>query len=436
MSINYLSKNILLSIFLTLLFSLPVFAKFNIVDKLKNKVNQRGEQETDNAIDKTINSVVDEIKKPSQKNKDAEKNSSTETEKNGNEPEKKSSPQTKPDLPVKNADLKSYSKYDFIPGDKILFWEDFLQDAIGDFPQYWYTNASGEVVTLDGLPGRWLMTKANASYFYRMGEPLPENFTLEFEYVRTNCEVNGNRMSFYLFAVDKNSNPFERNNFPGFKCEIIHEKEMVVANWGTEAYEKIQNSRQSLAVLHENCNKPVKISIWAQKQRVRIYVNEVKAFDIPRLLPQKREINIFRFDRGWSDKGFISNVRIAAGSPDMRNKLLSEGKLITHGILFDVNSDKIKAESFGTLKEIASILKDNPSIRIKIIGHTDSDGSDDANLELSKKRALSIKKCLMTEFQIEDSRLDTDGKGESEPISDNTTQSGKASNRRVEFIKL
>lgn len=437
MIINFVSKNIMTSLLLTILFYLPVFSEFNVIDKIKHKVNNRGEQETDNAIDKAINSVVGEIKKPSKNNKGTKNKSTSETEKSSTGSEKNSSSQTKhKNLPIENTELKSYSKFDFIPGDKILFWEDFLQDSVGDFPQYWYTNASGEVVNIEDLPGHWLMTKANASYFYRLEEPLPENFTLEFDYLRTNCEVNGNQMCFYLFAVDKSKNPFEQNNFPGFKFEIIHADEAVVENWGIETYEKIQNSRQTLEVLRENCNKPVKISICAQKQRVRIYVNEVKAFDIPRLLPKKREINIFRFDRRWSDNGFISNVRIAAGLPDMRNKLLLEGKLVTHGILFDVNSDKIKPESFGTLKEIASVLKDNPTIRIKIIGHTDGDGSVDANLELSRMRALSIKKCLQTEFEIEGAQLDTDGKGESEPVGDNTTQSGKASNRRVEFIRL
>jgi len=120
----------------------------------------------------------------------------------------------------------------------------------------------------------------------------------------------------------------------------------------------------------------------------------------------------------------------------MRSKLLTEGKLVTHGILFDVNSDKIKPESYGTLKEISNVLKENPDVRVKIVGHTDSDGSDAANLDLSKKRAASVKNSLSKNFGIDASRMETDGKGESEPIADNKTPEGKANNRRVEFIKL
>ena len=69
-------------------------------------------------------------------------------------------------------------------------------------------------------------------------------------------------------------------------------------------------------------------------------------------------------------------------------------------------------------------------------GHTDADGKDDANLDLSKRRAASVKAALAKEFGIDESRMETDGKGESEPIDKNDTPAGKANNRRVEFIKL
>jgi len=120
----------------------------------------------------------------------------------------------------------------------------------------------------------------------------------------------------------------------------------------------------------------------------------------------------------------------------MRSKLITEGKLVTRGILFDVNSDKIKPESYGTLKEIAKVLTENSTVRVKIIGHTDSDGSEASNFDLSKKRAESVKNALSSEFGIDAVRMETDGKGETEPVSDNNTPVGKANNRRVEFLKL
>lgn len=75
-------------------------------------------------------------------------------------------------------------------------------------------------------------------------------------------------------------------------------------------------------------------------------------------------------------------------------------------------------------------------MKIKIVGHTDSDGADADNLLLSKKRAESVKDKLVSSYQIDAARISTDGKGEAEPLADNKTKEGKAANRRVEFIKM
>jgi outer membrane protein OmpA-like peptidoglycan-associated protein len=120
----------------------------------------------------------------------------------------------------------------------------------------------------------------------------------------------------------------------------------------------------------------------------------------------------------------------------MRNKLLKDGKIISYGIQFDVNSDKLKPESYATLKEISDVLKENPTIRIQVVGHTDSDGDEASNLDLSKRRSVSVKNELVNKFGIDAGRLETDGKGESEPIAGNDSAVNKAKNRRVEFIKL
>jgi outer membrane protein OmpA-like peptidoglycan-associated protein len=137
-----------------------------------------------------------------------------------------------------------------------------------------------------------------------------------------------------------------------------------------------------------------------------------------------------------NDRYVFGNIKLAVGSPDTRNKLITEGKFVTSGILFDVNSDKIRPESYGVMKDIANVLTENSSVRVKIIGHTDSDGSDADNMTLSKKRAESVKASLVKDFGIDGSRFETDGKGESQPVDKNTTAEGKANNRRVEFIKL
>lgn len=116
--------------------------------------------------------------------------------------------------------------------------------------------------------------------------------------------------------------------------------------------------------------------------------------------------------------------------------LLTEGKFVTNAIVFDVNSANIQASSEETIKTMGEILEDNPTMKIKIIGHTDSDGDDNKNLELSKKRATAVKDKLTHDFKIDVSRIISEGKGEKEPAMPNTSPEGKAANRRVEFVKI
>jgi len=169
-------------------------------------------------------------------------------------------------------------------------------------------------------------------------------------------------------------------------------------------------------------------------------VDDYKVWDLPRAFDPANNYNFLAFsNQGYhveSDKYFVSNLRVAVGAPDTRSKLITEGKFSTTGILFDINSANIKPESYGVLKDIANVLTENATVKVKIIGHTDSDGDDAGNLALSKKRSESVKETLSKDFGIDKARLETDGKGETVPASPNTTTEGKANNRRVEFVKL
>ena len=120
----------------------------------------------------------------------------------------------------------------------------------------------------------------------------------------------------------------------------------------------------------------------------------------------------------------------------MREQLDETGKIITHGILFDIDSYRIKGKSYKTLQDNGRLQQDDPELRLSIEGHTDSDGSDDHNLELSQKRANSVRDYLISTYSISPDRLEAKGWGESKPIDTNDTPEGKANNRRVELVKL
>lgn len=208
-------------------------------------------------------------------------------------------------------------------------------------------------------------------------------------------------------------------------------------------YGTAHHSNEAFATKWDNKNNLfAHVSLWRQDQRLRMYVNGDKLFDLPRIFEAGNKYNAlifyvpYKFKSGKDDYYLLSNMRLAVGAPDTRTKLLTEGKFVTRGILFDANSDKIKPESTGTLKEIGNILKENASVKVQIVGHTDADGDDKANIDLSKRRAEAVKAFLVKEYNITTENLSAEGKGESQPVDKNDTIEGKANNRRVEFIKI
>lgn len=324
------------------------------------------------------------------------------------------------------------SKYDFIPGEKIIFFDDFTAENIGDFPVKWNTTGAGEVVTNNLYEGRWFKI-TNPRGIYTLQDPLilPENYTIEFDIIpQKEPKGNSSKFLFYLFNTPKPTDllfGLARPGKTGIKFEFSYN------NYVSAYYDDgTQDLKSSVSTPKLQPDKKYRISVWVQKERIRLYVDQKKVFDLPKAVPKNLKYNMIRFSEGVP---MIGNVRIATGLPDMRSKLLTEGKLISYGIYFDVNKDVVKAESFPSIKEIAAILKENPGVKIKIVGHTDSDGDDKSNLDLSKRRAAAVKNVLVKTFEIEEGRITTDGKGESQPIAKNDIAVNKALNRRVEFIK-
>jgi OOP family OmpA-OmpF porin len=365
------------------------------------------------------------------------------------EPRKNEEEKNKPDTIGKETDkpgpqlsMKAYSKYDFVPGEKIIGFEDFSTGSIGDFPAGWNTNGAGEIVTVEGKPGRWLWITKPGVFLPEFADKYPDDFTFEFDLLH-GVPFGGSSFHFVMAEL-ANLEVLQGWNTSShtFKLDLYNtssgQKE------GSTTTEIRKNSTTLSAntfnteLLSDKFN-PVHVSIWRQKERVRVYVNQEKFWDIPKAIEKSAKLNALFFSILAADESirrYIGNLRLAVGAPDARKKILEQKKWVTHGILFDVNSATIKPESYGTLKEMANVLKENADLKVKIVGHTDADGSDANNLDLSKRRAASVKVSLAKEFGIDESRMETDGKGEGEPIDKANTPAAKANNRRVEFIKL
>lgn len=398
-----------------------------VENTVERKAVQKAEEVTESAMDVKINK------------KETETSSETETERNSqsvseskSEDSKVSTQSTKQEPQQK---LSSTSKYDFVPGDQILYFEDFSQDAIGDFPALWTSNGSGEVKTVNIAPGNWFhMNGEDAVYCYTKEIDFPDNFIVEFDIIPDEEYRYGTQLTLYN---DWEDDPKELNNdlFPGLgglHLALEHDR------WESRGYKEGEDWIDGVAtknpVIREKLNHVI---IWIQKRRVRVYHQDEKVLDVPTNIYPDLKFNRIRFS-GWDrySAPFISNLKITTASPDMRSKLITEGKLVTYGITFDVNKADVKPESFGTLKSIADVLKENGSVKVKIIGHTDSDGDDAKNLELSQRRAESVKNELTKNFGVEASRMETEGAGETKPIAPNDIPANKAQNRRVEFVKI
>ncbi len=427
--------------FIVLLFVLATLAgsaQINVGNKIKrqttNRVNTRIDQGINKGLDATEEGIKDAFTKKDNEDKDKdqkdqEKDNDQNRKKTGNDSEQQDPKgQSSPGL-------KAFSQYDFVPGDQILLYEDFSQDAVGDFPALWTTNKSGEINTLNVASGNWLNLNATEGNWWFIREiSFPENFIVEFDIVPKKGAPRY-AVGLHLYGEKsfvEMSNPYDKSTC-GLSVAVSK------TGWETAGHKvgqpKISGNSQLNPVKEEKLNHVI---LWVQKRRVRIYHEGAKVLDMPTNLYEGSSFSRLCFElyRGASSSCYLSNVKITTASPDTRSKLLTEGKLVSYGIYFDVNQDVVKPESYGALKDIAKVLQENPAVRVKIVGHTDSDGDDASNLDLSKRRGAAVKKELAATFGIDASRLETDGMGESQPVAPNNTPVNKALNRRVEFLKL
>lgn len=425
--------------------SLSLCAHAQIFNRIKDKINQK----VNDGVDKAIDNATTKKKKSadSTANKNNNGSNTAGATGNANTSSGNDNGNTNTTGDSGSADFKAYSRFDFVPGEKIIVAENFEQDNIGDFPDKWNTKTSAEVVTLSNRPGKWLCMKQDGVFFPEYIPKLPDNFTLQVDILANNYLSNIGMLAVALSSVTDQQDKFYAGNpanglsQPGFKV-MLNPVSSGDGEFSYYSHALGHSSQTSTNEFHVPDHNFTTLSIWRQKQRIRVYLNSTKMLDLPRALEADAVISSLIFGAyapNYDKKGgafYISNIRLAIGAPDTRNKLITEGKFVTHGILFDVNSDQIKAQSNGALQDIANTLKANPTVRVRIIGHTDSEGDDKLNLDLSKRRAAAVKTMLVDNFGIEASRLDTDGKGKAQPIDNNNTSEGRANNRRVEFIKL
>ena len=126
---------------------------------------------------------------------------------------------------------------------------------------------------------------------------------------------------------------------------------------------------------------------------------------------------------------------VNVNADQLKQQIDADGKALIYGIYFDTGKAEIKTDSKPTLDAIGDLLKRNPDLLLYVVGHTDDTGDGSANVALSKQRAESVVAALIKEYQIAANRLQAQGVGPYAPASNNTSDSGKQKNRRVELVK-
>jgi OOP family OmpA-OmpF porin len=389
-------------------------------------IERRVEKETTKKTDQALDSVFTKKKKKKKKKKRKKKNKN----KDKNDTESSDEGSTDPTYTVKRS-------ADFTPGNITILEDTFTKDNPGDFPVQWDTNGSGEIAMINDQ--KWMRLGGNSKYIPLTKETLPENYTIEFDLFTNGLDNKTSSEAFLTLLIEDNTGFTRAKDWCMTElsvCQFIESRGVV---------EKVANNKRQLRNqigkdYRDAINGKSHIAIAVNKTRMRVWLNENKLIDIPRLIPENA--NVFKLavrglrDPDGIDEIYISNFRMAKTGEDNRSKLITEGRLTTNSILFESSSAILKDSSFSTIREIASVLENNPEVNIKIIGHTDADGPDDSNRTLSRKRADAVKKMMTSAYGIDSSRIITDGMGASQPVASNTTKEGKALNRRVEFIKL
>ncbi|MBO0935833.1 OmpA family protein [Fibrella sp. HMF5335] len=398
----------------------------NIVDRVNNAATNRANQKIDQGINKGLDKVEDGVRNGSKKPADT-----------------KTAPTTNPDDQPTQAQadggssgvagpakatppsMRSYANYDFVPGNNIIFEDDFRTDQDGEFAEHWdllggqaVLNKFGDGLVMkitDGNYGKVTPLMKNKAY-------LPKEFTLEYDYYMT---PGAYPLDFWFDDAEGTT---------VITCRANRDAASAVFQVNGESRDLSGMLPEELQFANFN-DRWHHIAFIMKGRSIKMYIDQFRVLTVPNNTAVPARV-VFGGIGAQADPLIFKNIRIAeGGGANMIGAKFTEGKYISHGIHFDVNKAIIKPESMGELTAIQTFLVENGGSRFEIGGHTDADGSDADNLVLSQKRADAVKAQLVS-MGVEASRLTAKGYGKTKPVADNATFEGKAQNRRVEFVKL
>ena len=386
---------------------------------ISNKVDSKIYEETNDAMDDALDG---------KKSKKSKKSSSDDEEEAVAEDE---APAAKKKT-AQGEEVKS----DFVPGTVVIFEDNLQGEQLGEFPSKWdLIENNAEVAKMNGKMAIKFEHGSNTEIMPLIKDGnkkyLPEFYTLEFDFFATGKEDTNTAYRLYL-----NSENDRHNSSIWFSQDRM--------TWDIQkpnSDDNVQGNASLEDIMELNDWNHFALSF--NKRALKVYVNGKRIINIP----NAKAMDWFSVETEfWEDHiDYITNIRLAKGGVALyeRNeqsmtaieKAIAEtGRFVTNNILFETGKATLKPESMAEIQKVADYMKKNPGARFEVQGHTDNQGSDAINDPLSQQRAEAVVKALEG-LGCDPFNLRPVGKGSHEPVADNSTDAGRAQNRRVEFIK-
>ncbi|HET9066916.1 MAG TPA: OmpA family protein [Gemmatimonadales bacterium] len=407
---------------LTLLVARPAPVEAQFIKKLKRTAQNAAESEVLRKVDQTVRaSVRCALDDPACINAAKERGDEVVlVDEGGQVVDEKTAEQRAALKPGEGA----WANYDFVPGDTVLFADDFSTDNIGDFPRrFELIEGNFELVDWQGV--RLLRATADGSFRITLPEVLPERFTIEFDAMlkHGNSWIRVTSAPYYFGP--------NRGAYAGSAIDLraVRAGLFPIKDQGPKIETQIGGNRMTETL--------VPVRIMADGDYMKVYIGEKRVVNAPNAVFPRTNTLYVGFDWALEDEPlFIGPIRVAAGGRDLYDRLARDGRVATQGIYFSTSSDRLRPESTPTLTAIATMLTEHPTLTLRIEGHTDATGDEATNQALSARRAASVREWLVESAGIAPGRLTAAGLGESKPVGSNDTPEGRQQNRRVELVRV